>query len=86
MANLAELRAQARDHARQIDALRYASVQDLAARWDVDDELVREIPRAQLPYLALGRSGMRRYDPRDVETYEEKAKRGECAWPGATPQ
>jgi hypothetical protein len=76
MATLAELRERAKQHARHIDAVVYVTVQDLAARWGVDDETVRLIPREQLPYLEFGKSRMRRYNPDDVLAYEASAKAG----------
>lgn len=77
---LAQLRAEAREHAKQLAAVRYVTVQDLAARWGIDDDTVREIPRKALPYLPFGKSGkIRRYDPRDVEAYEAREKAGEAA-------
>lgn len=79
MPTLAEIRAAAREHAKQLAAVRYVTVQDLAARWGVDDDTVRAIPRFELPYLAFGKSGTRRFDPRDVEAYEERVKKGEAA-------
>ena len=59
----------------------WLSVQDLAARWNVDEETVRLIPRERLPYLAFGtrmdgRYLRRRFHPRDVEQYEEQQKLG----------
>lgn len=81
MANLSDLRAAAREHAKQLEAVRFLTVQDLAARYGVDDETVRGILRDRLPYLPFGKSGMRRYDPRDVEVYEDRAKRGEFELP-----
>ena len=71
---LAELRAEAREHAKQLEAVRFLTAQELAARWGVDDETVKAIPHAELPYLTMGKSRMRRYDPRDVETFERKQK------------
>lgn len=47
---------------------------DLAARWDVDPDTVTALPREQLPYLEFGKSKARRYDPRDVEAYEQTFK------------
>ncbi len=70
MRTIEDLRAHAREHARQIEAVLWLSVQDLAVRWSVSPGTVRKIPRAQLPYLMLGASSVRRYDPRDVESYE----------------
>lgn len=75
-AELDAIRAAARAHARQIDAVRFATVQQLAERWVISEDAVRAIPREQLPYLQFGRSRMRRYDPRDVERYEEAQKLG----------
>ena len=74
MTRLAEIRAQAREHAKQLEAVRFLTVQDLEARWGVGDDVVRAIPRAELPYLVFGKNGMRRFDPRDVERYEDLQK------------
>lgn len=76
MTNIAALRAQAQAHARQLEAVLWLSVTDLAARWGVSASTVRAIARDDLPYLTLGKSAVRRYDPRDVETYEQSSKRG----------
>lgn len=76
MATINELRESAREHSRQIEAVLWLSVQDLAARWGVSPGTVRKIPREALPYLSLGLSAVRRFDPRDVEQYEATAKQG----------
>jgi hypothetical protein len=49
---------------------RWLTAQELAARWNVDDETVKRIPRARLGYLEFGRSRMRRYSPAEVDRYE----------------
>lgn len=59
----------------------WLSVQELAARWRVDDDVVRDIPRERLPYLAFGKRDdgkyqRRRYHPSDVEKYETEEKQG----------
>lgn len=74
--SLDELRAAAREHARQLEAVRWATVKDLAERWKVSTTTVRKIPRSELPYLTLGASAVRRYDPSDVECYENEHKHG----------
>lgn len=79
MSTLAQLRAQAQAHARQIEAVTWLTVNDLAVRWGVCASTVRKIPRSALPYLALGTSRVRRYDPRDVEAYEAAQKGPEDA-------
>jgi hypothetical protein len=66
-------------HARQLDAVNWVSAAQLGKRWSVSARTVREIPRGDLPYLTLGGSHVRRYDPRDVEAYEEREKRGNAA-------
>ena len=71
---IAELRLEAAQHAKQIEAVLWLSVQDLVTRWGVSSPTVRKIPRETLPYLTLGESAVRRYDPRDVEAYEQRAK------------
>jgi hypothetical protein len=67
------------EHAKQLDAVRWMPAVDLAARWGVSVKTVRKIPRDALPYLTLGASDVRRYDPRDVEAYELANKRGTAA-------
>ena len=79
MPTIDELRARAAEHARQLDAVLWLKVTDLAARWGVDPETVTAIAREELPYIQFGKSRTRRYDPRDVEAYESVAKRGETA-------
>lgn len=70
------IRAQAKEHAKQIDAVRWAGVPELSDRWGVGAKIIRAIPREKLPYLTLGKSDVRRYDPSDVEAYEQAEKRG----------
>lgn len=74
---LDQIRAEARAHAKQLEAVRFVQVRDLAERWGMDVTTVRAIPRAHLPYLEYGKSNRRRYDPRDVEEYERRAKAGD---------
>ena len=74
MADLTTIRDQAREHTRQLAAVNFATVQILAARWGVDEDTVRAIPREELPYLAFGKSNRRRYDPADVARYESTHK------------
>lgn len=76
MATIHDMREAAKAHSRQIEAVLWLSVQDLAARWGVSAGTVRKVPREALPYLTLGSSTVRRYDPRDVEQYEATAKQG----------
>jgi hypothetical protein len=76
---LAELRELAKAHARQLEAVVWLSVGDLAVRWNVSPATVRKVSRDALPYLTLGGSSVRRYDPRDVEHYEAESKRGSAA-------
>lgn len=76
MSDLSTLREQAKEHGIQIEAVCWVSVVDLAVRWGVSKKIVRDIPRAELPYLTLGGSVTRRYDPRDVERYESNTKHG----------
>lgn len=73
---VAQLRADASEHARQIEAVLWISAQDLAKRWGVSPVTVRAISREKLPYLQLGGTRVRRYDPRDVEAFEDREKRG----------
>jgi hypothetical protein len=67
---LAELRAQAREHAAQLEAVSFLTVQELAGRWGISEDSVRAIARAELPYLVFGKTRIRRYDPRDVQRFE----------------
>lgn len=76
MPSVAEMRAGAADHARQLDSVRWLGVKDLVLRWGIAKATVRAIPRDRLPYLLFGESNVRRYDPRDVEAYEDAEKRG----------
>lgn len=66
-------------HERRLAAARWWRVRHLCQRWDVGRKTVYAIPRASLPYIEYGDSKQRRYDPRDVEQYEQAAKRGEVA-------
>lgn len=68
------LRARAREHAKQLDAVLWAKSSDLVARWGIEAEEIQKIPRTELPYLEFGASNARRYDPRDVEQYEQTHK------------
>lgn len=79
MDRIAELRELAKAHSRQLEAVLWLSVGDLAVRWSVSPATVRKVSRQALPYLLLGESNVRRYDPRDVESYENNAKRGDAA-------
>ncbi len=79
MPSIEELRARKAEHAKQLEAVLYVKVSDLAARWNLDPEGVTKIPREELPYLEFGESDSRRYDPRDVEAYEERKKKGVAA-------
>lgn len=76
MPTIDDLRAEARAHARQLEAVHWLGVSDLAARWGVSPATVRKIDPAKLPYLPFGESRVRRYDPRDVEQYEAQEKQG----------
>jgi hypothetical protein len=67
------------EHARQIEAVHWLGVRDLVNRWGVSAATVRKIARERLPYLLFGDSQLRRYDPRDVERYEDTMKRGDAA-------
>lgn len=71
---LEELRAEARAHARQLEAVHWHTVQDLAVRWGIGEDAVRAIPADRLPYLRFGKSRMRRYSPDDVETFEREER------------
>lgn len=79
MPSIEELRARAREHSKQLEAVLFAKSSDLVARWGIDAEEILKIPRAELPYLEFGASNARRYNPLDVEAFEEKKKRGAAA-------
>jgi hypothetical protein len=79
MPTIDELRARQAEHARQLDAVFWVKASDLGARWNVDVESVLAVPREELPYLEYGKTKSRRYDPRDVEAYEQRAKKGSAA-------
>lgn len=76
MPSIAELRERAREHAREIEAVLWMKVADLSARWGLDAETIKMIPREKLPFLEFGERGDRRYDPRDVEAFEAREKKG----------
>jgi hypothetical protein len=79
MPTIDALRAARDDHAKQIEAVNWLTVNDLAARWGIAPGSVRKIPRAALGYLLFGASRQRRYDPRDVETFEREQKQADEA-------
>jgi hypothetical protein len=79
MASIEEIRARQREHARQLDTVFFVKSSDLQARWNIDIEEVLDIPRSELPYLEHGKTKSRRYDPRDVDAYEQRKKTGEVA-------
>lgn len=79
MKSIAELRAGAREHAKQIEAVIWLKTSDLVARWGVDAPSILAIPRPDLPYIEFGASKQRRYSPDDVTGYEQRAKQGEAA-------
>lgn len=79
MATIDELRARQADHSRQLAAVLFVKTSDLVVRWGVDIDTVVEIPRDELPFIEYGKSRARRYDPRDVEAYEERKKKGDQA-------
>lgn len=72
--SVAEMRAEAEKHARQLEAVLWLTVRDLATRWGVSLVTVRAIPQEALPYLTLGGSKVRRYHPDDVARYEHAAR------------
>lgn len=76
MTDRATIRAAAREHARQLEAVEWPGVPELQARWRIGAATIRLIPRDKLPFLTFGKSDVRRYDPRDVEAYEQTEKRG----------
>jgi hypothetical protein len=63
MPTIDALRAARDEHAKQIEAVNWLTVNDLAA----------------LGYLLFGASRQRRYDPRDVETFEREQKQADEA-------
>jgi hypothetical protein len=74
MPTIEQLRAKARENAKQLESVLWAKASDLSIRWGVDVETVHGIPRHELPYIEFGKSNARRYDPRDVEAYEGSHK------------
>lgn len=74
MPTIDDIRAAAAEHARQLESVRWLSVADLVARWGVSQTTIRAIAADDLPYLLFGKSRVRRYDPRDVEAYEDRMK------------
>lgn len=79
MPTIEELRARQKEHARQLESVLFVKANELAARWSVDVDTVLTIPREDLPFIEYGKSKSRRYDPRDVEAYEQRAKQGNAA-------
>lgn len=72
MSDLATLRQRADAHEADL-AVRYLTPAQLAARWQVSVQTVRDIPRAELPYTEFGRGRLhrrRRYHPDHVVAYE----------------
>jgi hypothetical protein len=76
-----QIRAEARAHGRQLEAVNWMTVQELAGRWGVSQGTVRAIPREQLKYLTLGKSTVRRYHPDDVSSFETNGGVQEPAQP-----
>jgi hypothetical protein len=80
-ASLQPIRERARAHQADLDlAVSYFTVQKLAARWDIAESTVRDIPREQLPYKEFGRGiklKRRRYHPDDVLAYEARDRKTE---------
>lgn len=74
MPSIESLRARRADQSLKLEPVFFAKGKDLAARWSIDAEAVTRIAREKLPYLEFGKSNTRRYDPRDVESYEEREK------------
>lgn len=67
------------EHERHLMARGWPGVKQLAERWGISRALVRKIDRVKLPYLAFGETDVRRYDPADVEMYEQREKTGVAA-------
>lgn len=70
---LSTIRSRAREHQQELESLRWFTPERLAARWDVSETTVREIPREQLPYKEFGagtKLKRRRYHPDDVAAFE----------------
>lgn len=71
--SLAEIRAGAQQHAAELEERRaYLSVAQVAARIQMSETYVRDIPRADLPYVEFGHGlklRRRRYRPADVDAY-----------------
>ena len=76
---MSETRMTVDEHERQLEARGWPGVKQLAERWGISRALVRRIPRKNLPYLTFGDSDVRRYDPADVDAYEQNEKQGAAA-------
>lgn len=86
MRTLEQMRADAEAHERELEAVAWFRTADLARRWHVSPRTIHDIPPAELPYLSVGRGGVRehrRYDPRDVAAYERRHKRTGAGVQGA---
>lgn len=59
---------------RQLQARGWPGVKQLAERWGLTRYSVRHIPREKLPYLSFGLTDIRRYDPMDVDAFEQREK------------
>lgn len=70
---LARIRARRLQHEEELLSVHWFTVALLAARWGVSETTVREIPAAELPYMAFGQGvhlKRRRFHPDDVARYE----------------
>lgn len=74
---MATIRSRAREHQQEMESLRWFTPERLAARWDLSETTVREIPREQLPYKEFGSGAQkkrRRYHPDDVAAFEASGR------------
>lgn len=72
------IRSRALEHQQELESLQWFTPQRLAARWDIAETTVREIPIEELPYKEFGTGKhrkRRRYRPADVEAFEAKTNR-----------
>lgn len=74
---LETIRARAKEHEREMEAVRWLTPQQLGTRWGVSVGTVYAIPRDELPYMTPGRGrkfARRRYHPDAIAAYEASGK------------
>lgn len=70
---LARIRARRQQHEEEMLSVKWFTVAILAARWELSETTVRDIPADQLRYKEFGNGAKlhrRRYHPDDVAAYE----------------